>query len=41
MLIQFVVCHCFVDSVVRLIEQYLKENNLMKTLIVLQVLYVF
>jgi len=26
-----------VDSVVRLIEQYLKENNLMKTLIMLQV----
>jgi len=30
-----------VVSVVRLIEQYLKENNLMKTLIVLQVTLLF
>jgi len=35
--IYFKGCKCFVDSVVRLIEQYLKENNLMKTLIMLQV----
>ena len=36
-LIQLTGCQCFIDSVVRLIEQYLKENNLMKTLILLQV----
>jgi len=36
-LLQSFISCCIVNSVVRLIEQYLKENNLMKTLIMLQV----
>jgi len=39
--IRFIGCWYVVVSVVRLIEQYLKENNLMKTLIVLQVTLLF